>query len=249
MLATFPNGCVLDHTSGAAPPGLRLCPHAVPAAEHHVPPPHARKRRKKDAEAMDDFPEHVRIRPVVMAALAALASSGYTFPALGEAACSRVHDTPTFYAEECSRLAGEGTGVRDTVCVGQCAADGDFFHRVVLCSAPCGVRIRGAVHVLPGDCAVCMSDVSVLPQLVPRLVAARGPFDLVVLDPPWPNRSAQRTGAYATLAPEHILHMPVEALCAPGALVAVWVTNRQAHVDYVRDVLFRCWGVALLATW
>ncbi|KAL2141901.1 hypothetical protein VTI28DRAFT_1834 [Corynascus sepedonium] len=65
-------------------------------------------------------------------------------------------------------------------------------------------------------------------------------FDLIVLDPPWPNRSAKRkrkrAGAYrpiADLASVRTLlrHAPVASRLAPGGLVAVWVTNAARFAD------------------
>ncbi|KAK4150923.1 MT-A70-domain-containing protein [Chaetomidium leptoderma] len=58
-------------------------------------------------------------------------------------------------------------------------------------------------------------------------------FNLIILDPPWPNRSAKRKrGAHAyqpaaDLASVRALlgQIPVASLLAPGGLVAVWVTN------------------------
>lgn len=39
-----------------------------------------------------------------------------------------------------------------------------------------------------------------------------GRYDLVVLDPPWENASAARSGAYSTLAPQQLLALPLREL-------------------------------------
>ncbi|EPE08669.1 mt-a70 family [Ophiostoma piceae UAMH 11346] len=101
-------------------------------------------------------------------------------------------------------------------------------------------------------------------------------FNVIVLDPPWPNRSARRrrqgrkrkscaldgssddTGyetAYNMQSMRELLEqIPVGAkLAATGnSLVAVWVTNKagcEAMLTDPRCGLFRDWGVELVATW
>ncbi|EFW98955.1 MT-a70 family protein [Grosmannia clavigera kw1407] len=103
-------------------------------------------------------------------------------------------------------------------------------------------------------------------------------FDLVVLDPPWPNRSARRRRrgqkkraadaadaadvGYTTVADMDAMRalleaVPVGAKLASSrgtsaGLVAVWVTNKSACIDLLthpHNGLFRAWGVDLVATW
>ncbi|KAK4251538.1 MT-A70-domain-containing protein [Corynascus novoguineensis] len=93
-------------------------------------------------------------------------------------------------------------------------------------------------------------------------------FDLIVLDPPWPNRSAKRkrkrAGAYrpvADLASVRALlrHVPVASRLAPGGLVAVWVTNAARFADLLLGSgngrgdrgggVFAEWDVELVGEW
>jgi hypothetical protein len=48
--------------------------------------------------------------------------------------------------------------------------------------------------------------------VVQAAVQQRGLADLLVIDPPWENASARRSGRYATLTPNHLLHMPIKQL-------------------------------------
>ncbi|AEO66849.1 uncharacterized protein THITE_2144336 [Thermothielavioides terrestris NRRL 8126] len=81
-----------------------------------------------------------------------------------------------------------------------------------------------------------------LHALRPTLLTASPPqgFDLIVLDPPWPNRSAKRKrknrGSYRPAADAAsvralLRQVPVASRLAPGGLVAVWVTNAARFVE------------------
>ena len=102
------------------------------------------------------------------------------------------------------------------------------------------------------------------------------PFELVVLDPPWPSRSARRKrgpGGYGTARDmdgvrDLLRGIPVGARLAPSGLVAVWVTNKAAVADLLlgssavsssngrdgegrrrEEGLFAEWGLEPVAEW
>lgn len=86
-------------------------------------------------------------------------------------------------------------------------------------------------------------------------------FDFILLDPPWPNRSIKRThktaGATYQTTPtleglgDMILDMQLDGMMAEGALVGVWITNKQAARELVLGLggLFELWGVELVEEW
>ena len=114
-----------------------------------------------------------------------------------------------------------------------CIGDSDFFNRVISCRRETKVCIGGEEHVVPPDTIFCMSDVMLFKHVRDRLRQS-GPYDVILLDPPWENASARRSQAYSTLPHQTVLRMNVDELCRPGTLIAVWVTNRPAHIDFVR---------------
>lgn len=79
--------------------------------------------------------------------------------------------------------------------------------------------------------------------------AARQPFGLIVADPPWENKSAQRAGAYGTLPSGDILRLPLRQLLHPRGLLALWVTNRRRVQRYLYQNILPAWGVSVVATW
>lgn len=106
------------------------------------------------------------------------------------------------------------------------------------------------------------------PQTLHRSVRAQAQeletsktFDLVILDPPWPNRSVKRThktanSTYSTVATldgvyELIMGMDLDVLMADSCLVAIWITNKPAVRELVlgEQGLFDCWGVELIEEW
>lgn len=76
-------------------------------------------------------------------------------------------------------------------------------------------------------------------------------FHFILLDPPWPNRSAARSSTYSTLFSSRLLRLPVAAAMVPdgAGLVAIWITNRPAVRSFVLDTLFPRWGVSLVSEW
>ncbi|KAK4238853.1 MT-A70-domain-containing protein [Achaetomium macrosporum] len=86
-------------------------------------------------------------------------------------------------------------------------------------------------------------------------------FNLIVLDPPWPNRSAKRkragAGAYRPAADltsirSLLSQIPVASRLAPGGLVAVWVTNAARFSELLttrHNGVFAEWDVELVGEW
>lgn len=82
-------------------------------------------------------------------------------------------------------------------------------------------------------------------------------FDLLVLDPPWPNRSARRKrGNYSTAynldeIRETLSLIPIAAHLAPEGLVAIWVTNKASVVELLTCArgLLAEWGLELIDEW
>ena len=74
-------------------------------------------------------------------------------------------------------------------------------------------------------------------------------YDLIVMDPPWENKSAKRLKTYDYLADSDLLTMPLSSLAADGALIAVWVTNNERLHSFVETQLFPAWNVVKEAEW
>ncbi|KAI3439648.1 uncharacterized protein J3R85_004481 [Psidium guajava] len=105
----------------------------------------------------------------------------------------------------------------------------------------------GSQYVIPRESCFYMSDLQQIHKMIPVEGDAR--FHLIVIDPPWENGSAQQKLRYPTLPNKYMLSLPVQQLAhREGALVALWVTNREKLRNFVEKELFPAWGVKFLAT-
>ncbi|KAA8537665.1 hypothetical protein F0562_027345 [Nyssa sinensis] len=102
-------------------------------------------------------------------------------------------------------------------------------------------------YVIPRDCSFYMSDLGQIHNLIPA--DSDHGFNLIVVDPPWENSSVHQKLKYPTLPNRYFLSLPIKKLThTEGALVALWVTNREKLRGFVEKELFVKWGVKYVAT-
>eukprot|EP00268_Persea_americana_P042100 TRINITY_DN4208_c1_g1_i8.p1 TRINITY_DN4208_c1_g1~~TRINITY_DN4208_c1_g1_i8.p1 ORF type:complete len:426 (-),score=64.60 TRINITY_DN4208_c1_g1_i8:198-1475(-) len=96
--------------------------------------------------------------------------------------------------------------------------------------------------ILPRKSCFHMSDLGQIRNLIPADSAHL--FNLIVIDPPWENRSVHQKSVYPMLPNRNLLSLPVKQLAhTEGALVALWVTNREKLRVFVEKELFPAWDV------
>ncbi|KAF8472141.1 MT-A70-domain-containing protein [Kalaharituber pfeilii] len=78
-----------------------------------------------------------------------------------------------------------------------------------------------------------------------------GRFNFVLLDPPWPNRSAERCRSTYDILFNHkdLLLLPIESALREDAVVGVWVTNKPKWRHFVLERLFPKFGVEFAGEW
>ncbi|KAL3629545.1 hypothetical protein CASFOL_026767 [Castilleja foliolosa] len=102
-------------------------------------------------------------------------------------------------------------------------------------------------YILPKKSSFYMSDLKQIHNLIPA--EPDSGFNLIVIDPPWENSSAHQKQKYPTLPNRYFLSLPIKQLThSDGALVALWVTNREKLRSFVENELFPKWGVKHAAT-
>ncbi|KAM3067256.1 hypothetical protein ACMFMF_009755 [Clarireedia jacksonii] len=92
-----------------------------------------------------------------------------------------------------------------------------------------------------------------LPHTLSLLPTPPPKFPFILLDPPWPNRSAHRHSSYQTTPEIHSLlsSLPLQELLSPDGYIAVWLTNKPSFRSLVLDPggLFDQWGVRIVEEW
>ncbi|XWS14616.1 hypothetical protein CRYUN_Cryun35bG0024500 [Craigia yunnanensis] len=102
-------------------------------------------------------------------------------------------------------------------------------------------------YILPRESCFYMSDLGQIHNIIPA--ESDSGFNLIVIDPPWENGSAHQKSVYPTLPNRYFLSLPIKQLThKEGALVALWVTNREKLRNFVEKELFPVWGVRCLST-
>ncbi|NXB64991.1 METL4 protein, partial [Struthidea cinerea] len=107
------------------------------------------------------------------------------------------------------------------------------------------IVLMGQKYLVPPNSSFLLSDISCLQPLLNY----KKKYDVIVIDPPWENKSVKRSNRYSHLSSWQIKQIPVPALAAPNCLVVTWVTNRQKHLRFVKDELYPHWSVKTLAEW
>jgi len=86
------------------------------------------------------------------------------------------------------------------------------------------------------------SDFKRVRDLIPGSSNQR--YNLIVVDPPWENGCVRQKEEYPTLPNRHLLYLPVQELAHPaGALLVLWITNREKLRMFVEKELLPSWGV------
>ncbi|XP_002510345.2 methyltransferase-like protein 2 isoform X2 [Ricinus communis] len=101
-------------------------------------------------------------------------------------------------------------------------------------------------YILPRESCFYMSDLGLIRNLIPAESGCG--FNLILVDPPWENASASQKLLYPTLPNRYFLSLPIKQLThTDGALVGLWVTNREKLRSFVEKELFPAWGVSYAA--
>ncbi|KAF5202678.1 Methyltransferase-like protein, partial [Thalictrum thalictroides] len=101
-------------------------------------------------------------------------------------------------------------------------------------------------YIIPRNSCFHMSNLEQIHNLIPG--NPNNGYNLIVIDPPWENGSARQKSVYPTLPNRYFLSLPVKQLThSEGALVGLWITNREKLRIFVEKELFPAWGVSYKA--
>ncbi|KAM7390301.1 hypothetical protein PAMA_008463 [Pampus argenteus] len=221
-------------------------------------PPKKRKRKHSELNQgeIDSQAFHEKIRSVVLEGTKSLVDSARSLGYLQGATVSVEEPLPS---QECSlaalcEMAKELPLVNDEeqeervqllVTEGGCTSHLDLFSRVTENTSDwaTAVTLMGEEYVIPPNAAFLLSDFT----RVQPLVHYGKRFELIVMDPPWENKSVKRSRS--SLPSSQLKRLPIPLLASPNSLVVTWVTNRPSHLRFVCDELYPHWGVEVVAEW
>ncbi|KAK4513895.1 uncharacterized protein ATC70_005902 [Mucor velutinosus] len=77
-----------------------------------------------------------------------------------------------------------------------------------------------------------------------------GGADLIVMDPPWPNKSVQRSSHYETQDIYDLYSIPMQSMISnKDTIVAIWVTNKPKFRNFIINKLFPSWKLECVSEW
>ncbi|KAK1173697.1 N(6)-adenine-specific methyltransferase METTL4 isoform X3 [Acipenser oxyrinchus oxyrinchus] len=222
-----------------------------------------RKRKLKELNKgeVDAYEYHAKVSKIVFEGTKLLVEKGFAHGILDPSAKGR----------ESERLA---SGVDDNCLAGLCemakqlplvddnedktvqilseddmtsTEDLDLFSYVTENISDCArlVTLMGQEYLIPPRSSFLLADIS----CIQPLVKYNKTYDVIVLDPPWENKSVKRSNRYNSLPSCQIKQIPIPSLAAPDCLVVTWVTNRQKHLQFVKEELYPYWSIEVLAEW
>ncbi|XP_034718484.1 N(6)-adenine-specific methyltransferase METTL4 [Etheostoma cragini] len=222
----------------------------------------SKKRKRKHSELnqgeIDSQAFHEKIRSVVLEGTKSLVDSAQSLGYLNGAAdtvkepfpshdcslaalCEMAKEIPLVDNEEREEC------VQILVAEDGCTSHVDLFSRVTENRADWAtvVTLMGEEFVIPPHTAFLLSDFT---RIQPLVHYGRR-FDLIVMDPPWENKSVKRSRRYSSLPSSQLKRLPIPLLASMNCLVVTWVTNRPSHLRFVRDELYPHWGLEVVAEW
>ncbi|XP_050402099.2 N(6)-adenine-specific methyltransferase METTL4 isoform X1 [Patella vulgata] len=114
------------------------------------------------------------------------------------------------------------------------------------CILPTVTQILGEKYLLPVNCRFLLSDWS---KLLQTDITNGNRFDLIVIDPPWKNKSVKRKKSYNTVWEDTLLDLPIYQLINNGGLVVIWVTNKPKLHSFIKETLLPSWKLKFCAEW
>ncbi|XP_024542332.1 methyltransferase-like protein 2 isoform X2 [Selaginella moellendorffii] len=106
----------------------------------------------------------------------------------------------------------------------------------------------GSDFLLPKNSRFLMTDFSEIHRLIPDSPSTG--YNLIIIDPPWENKSVHRRSIYPTLPNKYLLSLPLQQLVhSSGALIGLWITNREKLHQFVEKELFPAWKLIPVGVW
>lgn len=104
----------------------------------------------------------------------------------------------------------------------------------------------GEKYIIPNETQFFLGDICQIERL---LKTKKNAFDVILMDPPWFNKSNKRKKSYSMLHNEDLLKLPIPQLANSNCLIIVWATNNWNQITFIKEKLFPKWLVQHCADW
>ncbi|BGP31206.1 hypothetical protein JCM10296v2_002970 [Rhodotorula toruloides] len=110
-----------------------------------------------------------------------------------------------------------------------------------------------ATAILPPSSGFLLSQLATWPAsalAIASLGREKGGWDVLVVDPPWPNASATRSSSYDIFDPYDLWKLDLPTMLGNSpTLVVFWLTNRVKFRRLLKDKLFPAWQIQQPTEW
>uniref|UniRef100_A0A8C5Q6A6 Methyltransferase 4, N6-adenosine n=1 Tax=Leptobrachium leishanense TaxID=445787 RepID=A0A8C5Q6A6_9ANUR len=152
--------------------------------------------------------------------------------------CDMAKNMPTLNLAELDvRVLNDGNSV---------SQDTDFLSHITENPSdwPQCINLLAETYLIPPKSSFLLSDITCIQPLLKYKK-----YNIIVIDPPWENKSVKRSKSYSYLSPGQMKQLPIPGLADTECLVVTWVTNRQKHLRFIKEELYPHWSVRTLAEW
>ncbi|KAI8890398.1 MT-A70-domain-containing protein [Backusella circina FSU 941] len=108
---------------------------------------------------------------------------------------------------------------------------------------------KDATYLLPPRSTFLMGSMQDSLKQLGSYVHSIGGADLIVMDPPWPNKSVYRSSQYGCQDIYDLFSIPIPDMLTPDSVVAIWVTNKPKFRHFILDKLLPAWKLKCVAEW
>ncbi|KAI7906800.1 MT-A70-domain-containing protein [Cokeromyces recurvatus] len=105
-------------------------------------------------------------------------------------------------------------------------------------------------YLIPPNSSFLMGSMNNSLHQLTAYIDKLGGADIIVMDPPWPNKSVQRSSTYATQDIYDLFSIPIpKMMLSKDCIVAVWVTNKPKFRNFIIHKLFPAWQLECISEW
>eukprot|EP01080_Neovahlkampfia_damariscottae_P001828 gene1828-970_t len=124
-----------------------------------------------------------------------------------------------------------------------------FFNNLIKNEKETVLNILNREFLIPKNCSFFISDISNSQNFLNQLGQQR--FEFIIMDPPWENKSVNRSNHYNQFNHLDLFQIPVTKIIdqEKGGYLAIWVTNRLIFHDFILNQLFPKWNITFLTHW